>query len=382
MALAAAISEVILSLLLPLLVLWAEPRSRLVRFLSPVVVCYALGMLLGNQPWVEFSNPVALWTCNVTVALAIPLLLFSVDLLAWLRLARNTVISFFLVMVAVMLSSTLAHSLFHRRLPDSAGMAGMLVGVYTGGTPNMAAIGTALEVPAEIFIMLNAADMVASFAYLFFLLVLAVRIPRRLLPRTPRAGNDSEAGADAQVDGERGWHWPGGREFLLAGGLAVLIVGAALLAALPAGKGSRQAIVILAITTLAVLASFVPAVRRLRGAHDMGQFLLLVFCVAMGFTTDFGKLFGSSLDVVFFTALTLTGAVVIHFGLSMLLRLDRDTVIITSAAGIFGPHMVGPVTVALKNREVLFSGLASGLVGYAAGNYLGMVLYWLLTRGG
>ncbi|MBW2699671.1 MAG: hypothetical protein JRF33_02540, partial [Deltaproteobacteria bacterium] len=46
---------------------------------------------------------------------------------------------------------------------------------------------------------------------------------------------------------------------------------------------------------------------------------------------------------------------------------------------IFGPHMVGPVAVALKNKEILFSGLASGLVGYAVGNYLGLALAWLLA---
>ena len=74
---AVATAEVLLSVLVPVAVLWLERRSRVVRFLSPVVVCYGVGILFGNQPLVEFSNPVALTTCNVTVALAIPLLLFS-----------------------------------------------------------------------------------------------------------------------------------------------------------------------------------------------------------------------------------------------------------------------------------------------------------------
>ena len=111
----------------------------------------------------------------------------------------------------------------------------------------------------------------------------------------------------------------------------------------------------------------------------MGQYLLLVFCVAMGFTTDFGELFASPSSIFGFTAVVLGGAVLLHFLLAIAFRIDRDTIIITSAAAVFGPHMVGPVAVAIKNREVVFSGIASGLVGYAAGNYLGMSLAWLLT---
>lgn len=367
--------QVLLALLVPAATLWLEPRSRIVRILSPVVVCYVVGMLFGNQPWVSFSDPVALTACNITVALAIPLLLFSVDIAAWLRLAKNTVISFFFTMVAVLTSATLAWLLFRPTLPESPRIAGMLVGVYTGGTPNMVAIGTALQVESETFILLNAADMLVSFAYLLFILILAVRIPARILPSSPRVG---VAGEVADRPGTSA-AFPPPAVMARALALTVVIVAAGVGASRLVGEGSRDAVAILVITTLAVAASNLPRVRALRGTHDMGQFLLLVFCVAMGFTTDFTKLFAATSSVFVFTAVTLGGAVVIHFLLAILFRIDRDTVVITSAAAIFGPHMVGPVTVALKNREVLFSGLASGLVGYAVGNYLGMGLAWCLS---
>jgi len=277
--------------------------------------------------------------------------------------------------VAVLGSATLAWSLFRESLPASPRIAGMLVGVYTGGTPNMAAIGTALQVESETFILLNAADMLVSFAYLLFILTLAVRIPARILPPSPRVGAAGEtpdrAGTAASL--------PPPAVMARALALTVVIVAAGVGVSRLVGQGSRDAVAILVITTLAVAASNLPRVRALRGTHDMGQFLLLVFCVAMGFTTDFSRLFGATSSAFVFTAVTLGGAVVIHFLLAIVFRIDRDTVVITSAAAIFGPHMVGPVTVALKNREVLFSGLASGLVGYAVGNYLGMGLAWCLS---
>jgi uncharacterized membrane protein len=318
---------------------------------------------------------VALTTCNVTVALAIPLLLFSVNIVAWLRLAKNTVISFFFCMLAVTISSSVVHYFYRAGLEESHKMAGMLVGVYTGGTPNMAAIGTALQIKSETFILLNAADIMASFVYLFFILVLAARIPHRFLPKTPKL-NGAENGAE---EISNGWKVPSLKVMAISLGLTVVIVVCGVLFSRLFSEGSRDAVAILVITTLAVGASMFKGVRGLKGTHDMGQFLLLVFCVAMGFTTDFSKLFSASPGILIFTALVLWGAVLIHFVLSMIARLDRATVIITSTAAIFGPHMVGPVTVAIKNRDVLFSGLASGLVGYAVGNYLGMGLAWMLS---
>src|SRR5690606_26567319 len=89
---------------------------------------------------------------EAAVPLAIPLMLFSLDLKAWLRLAPKTVLSFCFSLFAICLSATLLAFAF-QDLPELWKMAGMLVGVYTGGTPNMSAIGMALEVSNETFIV-------------------------------------------------------------------------------------------------------------------------------------------------------------------------------------------------------------------------------------
>jgi uncharacterized membrane protein len=65
--------------------------------------------------------------------------------------------------------------------------------------------------------------------------------------------------------------------------------------------------------------------------------------------------------------------------LCTLFRIDRDTTIITSTATIFSPPFVPPVALALKNKEIMVSGITSGLVGYAVANYAGVALAWLLS---
>ncbi len=365
-----AIVQITLAITVPILTLWLEPKSRIVRFLSPVVISYVVGMLFGNQPWIRFSNQVSLVMSDVTVAMAIPLLLFSVDIFAWMKLARNTVLSFFLCMVSVMVVGAIAHYIFGSRLEQSADIAGMLAGVYTGGTPNMAAVATALNVKSETFILLNAADMVASFGYLIFILTIASRLLSRFAPVTPR---DMETGDDDLASGLPSLKVIG-YSLLLTGA----IVGLAVAVASLCSDSVAQAVAILVITSLAILASMLRQVRSLKGTHQMGQFLLLVFCVAMGFTTNFGELFSSTMTTFLFVLVVLFGSVLVHFVLAITFRIDRDTIIITSTAAIFGPHMVGPVALSLKNRQILFSGLASGLVGYAVGNYLGVALAWML----
>ena len=65
--------------------------------------------------------------------------------------------------------------------------------------------------------------------------------------------------------------------------------------------------------------------------------------------------------------------------LGALLRIDRDTLHITSVATIMSPAFVAPVADKLENREVVITGIASGLMGCAVANYVGILLAWWLS---
>jgi uncharacterized membrane protein len=159
--------------------------------------------------------------------------------------------------------------------------------------------------------------------------------------------------------------------------LSVLIVGASAGMALLIAGELAVPIVILGITTLGIVASFVPAVRALAGSESLGNYFILLFCVAIGTLTDFGALIRSGSTLFLMTAFVVYGAIALHYGLCALFRVDVDTAIITSTAAVFGPPFVPPIADALDNKEVLLSGLTTGLVGYAVANYLGIGLAWL-----
>ncbi len=201
-----------LALFAPAIALWLERRFAAVRAVGAVVVCYATGMFAANSG-AQLDGAVALQASSVAVALAIPMLLFGVDLLAWLRSARTTVLSFALCLVSVAIWAAIGAHLFAGRVDRPGDVAGMLVGIYSGGTPNMAAIGKALDVPARTFLMVNAADVLLGSAWLLVLLsfgagFLKRRFPSRAGPAArggvgwtaPRKDLNSQAG-----DGEIWW---------------------------------------------------------------------------------------------------------------------------------------------------------------------------------
>lgn len=359
----------------PAVALMAERRFRPVRTVGSVLLCYAFGLSLAHLPHRTPGSDLSRTVATLAVALAIPLLLFGLDTGRWVRMAGRTALSFGLCVVSVLTMGLLVGLGFCERVTRCSDAVGMLMGVYTGGTPNLAAIGMALRVPPETFLALNAADIVVSMLYLPFLLSLAPRWYGKILPPFP----GSKTAITPEEKGEVDVTWC---HRVIALAFSGLVVGAGVVstALLPLGD-FREAGAILAITTLAVWCSRVPRIRTWPGTHSTGHYLLLVFCVAIGSASDFGALWSGGVEWLVMTALVLFGASALHLGLAVLFRVDRDTLIITNTASIFGPAFVAPVAAALGNREVVLSGVASGLVGYAIGNYLGLGMAWAL-RGG
>jgi uncharacterized membrane protein len=119
-------------------------------------------------------------------------------------------------------------------------------------------------------------------------------------------------------------------------------------------------------------------VRALAGAEAVGEFLLLVFCVAIGSLADVRQLAGHSTTLFLSVVLVMCASIALHLGLCKLANLDADPVLITSTAAIFGPAFIGPVAAAIKNRELVGPGITLGLAGLALGTYLGLLTYWAL----
>jgi len=364
-----ALLQLALALAAPLLLRHVAEKSRALKALGPVVLCYGAGIAVANSPW-PGSPDTWLGISQVVVPLAIPLLLFSTEVRRWLSLARSLLLSFVLACASAMAAAGLIGALFRERTDEYWKIAGMLVGVYVGGTANMSAIGTALGTRKETFLVLNASDVLVGGAYLLFLLTVAQRALHLLLPRFQASAPAAPPQAQQPA--------PSWKQAALAMALSIAIVAASAGAGLVLFGALAPTFTLLLLTTLGIGASLLPRVRALNGSFELGELLLLVFCFCVGALADVRQVTGTSLMLFGFVALVMTLSIVFHVALSALFRLDADTTLITSTATIFGPPFIGPVAAALKNRHLIAPGLTLGLAGIALGTYLGLATAWLL----
>ncbi len=362
---------------LPWLLLKNCSRVKIIDWLSPVVCCYGAGIILGNVLGDLWPSKISMEISEIAIMLSLPLLLFSTDLLGWFRLAKTTIISFVIVCLSVCVMSLLAGKIFHGKSDEVWKIAGMMVGVYTGGTPNLTAIGKALAVKDETFIIMNAVDVVMGGIYLFFIMSVGVKILTKILPKFKYSSDHQE-----ETIVEAGWVTLSLKtkfirffqQIILSG----LCVGVAVGLTLLITKEMSVSVIILLLTTCAIGFSFIPKIRNLEGSQEWGNYFLLVFCVAIGSMASLKNMSNASLWYFGFMGLVMVGSLFLHFLCCFFLKIDRDTAIITSIAGIFGPAFVPPMAQVLKNREMLVSGVTTGLVGYAVGNFLGIGVAYLL----
>ncbi len=366
-----SILQIIFIIAVPYLTLKLNSCSKKLNFLSPILLCYILGIVAGNIPFLPVDKNLAMTVSEFAVPLAIPLILFSTDFVRWVGLAKKTVISFVFVIIGVLASSFLGGFLFSPYFDEFWKLSGMLIGVYVGGTPNLMAIGMGLEVQKETLILANTSDVIMGGAYFLFLLSGAKWLYSKFLPPFQAPVTALPYAAPA---GEK----PRFLTLIALFFLALLIVAISAGVSLLFTEELNVSLVMLVITTLGVGASFIKKIRHTKGTYEIGQYLILIFSLAIGMTVDIREFFSSVSLIFFYTAFVMTLAIIFHLLLAFIFRIDTDTTIITSTAGIFGPAFIGPVAEAINNREVIVSGLTCGLVGYALGNYLGFGLAWLL----
>jgi uncharacterized membrane protein len=380
----------------PVLVLWLVHRAGWAAKLGPIVLCYAAGLLAGNLGLLPAAAaPVQKLLTEVTVALALPMLLFTVDLRAWSRIAGRALLSMALAVAAVVVVACALFVVFRAQgQPAPHELAGLAVGVYTGGTPNLAAIKTALGVDDTRFVVFNAFDTVIGALYLLFMLTLAPRLAARWL--RPAVGADAMAGRPAPAavpavhalpsvpddDDYRALLTRAGLRGAAASlGLAALVVAAAVGLGQAFGGTQPTALVVALLATFGLLASLSPRVRGLAYSYRSGMFLIYVFSFAVASMARLDALQWADLALLGFVAAAVFGSLALHALLARLARIDAGTFVVTSVAAICSPAFVPLVARSLGSRELLASGIGTGIIGYAVGTQLGIAVALALAPG-
>lgn len=373
---------VIIFMICPAAFHWLALRWSPLRSIGLVVPCYLLGIALGNQPWLTLSladiNAIDA-IAGACVVTAIVLMLIPMELAKVQKLARNTLRALGLALVAVCIVSTLAAWTFHDALNEGWQVSGMLVAVYTGGIPNLVAVSGAVGADPERLLAISTTDVAIGGAYLLFLLLCGSRVFGWLLPTVKPQSMPTTEVDGARRDEETKTVRPivyRATNIARALILGASIVASAVCLAMLAPVSARDPVTIVLVTAIASALSLSVRLRRLPALYATGNYLLQVFCVALGMMADISVL--ANMDVILFiyTASVVFGSIALHTLLCVLAGIDRDTCIITQVASIYGPPFIAPVATRLGNRAQILPGVTAGIVGLALGNYLGLLIAW------
>jgi len=413
---------VLLYFTFPLVIIYMCRRWSFLKKLGSIVIAYAFGLLLGSSGilptgsenyylalrgdpalsasqiesmlasgtigegdiFVNSIRKVQDGLVTVAIPLAFPLLLFSLNIRKWLKYAKTGFLSMVLAIVSILVVIVSGYFIFKDVVPDSWKVAGMLVGVYTGGTPNMASLSYALDVDPNLFLMTNTYDIVIGAVTIFFFITAGPRVFRAFLPPFKHLGESvdtDQAVAEAQSFEDFSGLFKKGRllPLLKALGISVLIVGVSVGMAMLLPEDAFQPSAILLITTLSIIASLIPWINRIEKTFQLGMYFILVFSFAFASMADLSTMFNIGyLGLFAYVMWAYFGSLLLHLLLSKIFRVNADDYLITTTAFIYSPPFVPVIAAALKNKDVIVTGITVGVIGWIIGNYLGVGLGFFL----
>jgi len=370
--------------LAPIFIIYLEGKYKIVKKIGAVLICYAFGLVVGNIAVLPQGSQVYQnMLTTVSIPLALPLILFSMDFKKWLRGARSAVASLIIGLFSVLLVIFIGYWIYKGSIKDIWQISGLLVGIYTGGTPNMAAIKTALNVPQEMYILTHTYELLLGAVYLVFVISIGQRVLLLVLPpyKSPEEGKIKVGKLNLEEEFESYNGIFKKKTFiplLGAFGLSVLILGISYALRLIFSEEFQSAAVIIFITSFGIAASFIPKIKQIKKTFQLGMYLILIFCITVASIADVTQLTNISASLFYYVALAMFGSHFLHILIARIFKIDADTVLISGSALICSPPFVPVVAGAIKNRDVILTGMLVGIAGYAIGNYLGVAVAYIL----
>lgn len=346
--------------------------ERIFRWLPIPLWCYITPMILRAAGWLPATKAVCAGITDQVLPVAMGLLLLGLDVTALRRIGPQAIIAMLAGTCSIALGGPLLLLAFRSQLPPEAWQSiGTLAATWTGGSLNMLAIQTILNVPDRAFAPLVVVDAVVAYTWMVCLIscrALAAPINRWLgasEAHTERGVSEADAGVP--------WCWQATfRAVVLAVGLSWFCQ--VLARPLPIGRmvSSTTGWVVLLVTSLALLLSCVSAVRRV-GRHGgaIGYSCLYVVLASLGAqanpsalaATPVWLLLGLSWLVVHAVALLAVGRI---------FRLPLGVLATASQANV-GGVVSAPMVAAVYSPELTPVGLLLAVAGNAVGTYLGLL---------
>ncbi|HFB54110.1 MAG TPA: DUF819 family protein [Sulfurimonas autotrophica] len=347
-------------------------RMRIFEYLPAVVMIYAFMMLLASLGVFHYNEAInnlySQTKANLLPAMLF-LMLLEIDLRHFLKLGKKLLLAYILAVGSIAVSFIVVAVLFHFN-HDMAAAFGALAGSWMGGTANMVAVGSALDVSEDAFAYALVVDSVNYTLWVMLLLFLVpfAKVFNRFTKSEENLAYLSEIGCACAMGAKRYWL------------LIVLALVASLLSQLLANYfvifNKTTSIVIIA-TLLGVVGSFT-RLRELNGSSEVATTMLYILIALIGSKAVIESFSGLGFYVVAGFVILLIHAVLMVLG-AKLFKLDLFSIAVASLANIGGVASA-PILAATYDKKLVSIGVLMAIMGYLIGTFGGLFVGTLLVR--
>ena len=375
--------------------IYIELNCRWAAKIPGAVLALLIALAASNFGLIPTDAPAydAVW--GYIVPLAIPLLLFQLDLHALFKESGRLLIIFLISSVGTMLGALIGFFMLKDHIPELGKITGMISASYTGGGVNFAAMTARLEPSKDITAATIVADNLMMACYFFILIGISGSYAVRKIWGSPYQDELDKNGTSNQNMAADYWQTKpiSLQSIALSLGASMAIVAVAFTVSKwlkgILGEGSNMATnmlfslvtdkyLLLTSLTLLVIALFRNGVRKLDGSQELGTYGIYLFFVVIGIPASIPLIIQNAPLLFVFTLTVAMVNLLITLIFGKLLKFSIEEIVLACNANIGGPTTAAALAIGKGWRDLIGPILLIGTVGYIIGNYVGMFIYGLI----
>ena len=358
---------------------WAQ-KFKVFKVIGPALFAIVVGILLVNLRIVPSYTDIYGVISTYCIPFSVSLYLLNVDLKQIMGMSKQPLLSIASAVFSVSIVSVVFGSIFGNYVEEGWKVAGMFVGTYTGGSANLTAIASGLDASASTIAAANAADYVIGMPTLVLMFMAPTLLKKWKWFRKfwPYSFTEEELEGDgtgkALMEPEE-WSI---KEIAILLAIAVSVVGVSTKLSSFAGADLASAVRILLISTFSIAIAQIPAVRKLRGATNLGLFFGMMFLVVVGFSVDIRGFVGSAAAITMFCFCVIVFSFLLHLTITRLLKVKYEYVLLGIVGAIADGSTAALVASGAKWKSLISVGLLMGVIGGICGNYVGIAVAYIV----
>ncbi|WP_026893713.1 DUF819 domain-containing protein [Clostridiisalibacter paucivorans] len=372
--------------------IWLEQNYKWASKVTGAIIGLIGAMILSNFKIIPTSAPAYDQVWGYVVPLAIPLLLYKANIRKIWRESGRILLIYLISSVGTMVGALVGFMALKNIVPSLYKVGAMMAGSYIGGGVNFVAMADSFEAPGELVSAAVVADNLLMALYFFVLIAIPSMALFRKLFSHPHIDEVESIGTDDKGKTQAASYW-GRKEISLKDiafsvGTAFAIVAVSnevsgfLGEIIPTGNFGLELLnglfgnKYLIMTTLTmILATYLPNFfGGMRGAQEIGTFLIYIFFVVIGVPASIPLIISKSPMLLVFCAVMVFSNMAITLIFGKLLKFNLEEILLASNANIGGPTTAAAMAIAKGWDKLIIPILLVGTLGYIIGNYFGIFM--------